>query len=46
VIAANQKWYRNLAISEILVETLNDLNMSYPPAAPGLDKITINDLPG
>ncbi|MCH7789989.1 MAG: polyphosphate kinase 2 family protein [Acidobacteria bacterium] len=45
VIPANHKWYRNLAISKILVDTLDGLHMSYPPAAQGLDQIIINDVP-
>ncbi len=31
IIPANRKWFRNLAISEILVETLEALDMRYPP---------------
>lgn len=30
VIPANEKWYRNLKISEILVETLEGFKMKYP----------------
>jgi PPK2 family polyphosphate:nucleotide phosphotransferase len=30
LIPANRKWYRNLAISRILVETLERLDMKYP----------------
>ncbi len=30
VIPANQKWFRNLAISQILVDTLEDLHLQYP----------------
>ncbi len=30
VIPANHKWYRDLAISRIMVATLENLNMSYP----------------
>jgi PPK2 family polyphosphate:nucleotide phosphotransferase len=30
VIPANKKWYRNGAVSEILVETLSELDMSFP----------------
>ncbi|MCP4222101.1 MAG: polyphosphate kinase 2 family protein [Actinomycetia bacterium] len=33
VIPADRKWYRNLAVSEILIQTLEGLDMSYPPAA-------------
>jgi len=31
VIPANKKWFRNLAISQIIVETLEGLDMKYPP---------------
>lgn len=30
VIPADQKWYRNLAISEIIVKTLEDMNPQFP----------------
>lgn len=30
VIPANRKWYRNLVISEIVIETLKGLNMQWP----------------
>jgi PPK2 family polyphosphate:nucleotide phosphotransferase len=35
VIPANRKWFRNLAISRILVETLESLKMQFP--APSVD---------
>ncbi|MBX3015150.1 MAG: polyphosphate kinase 2 family protein [Caldilineaceae bacterium] len=41
IIPANRKWYRNLVISQILVETLEGLKMSYPPPEDGLDAIVI-----
>ncbi|NNE93207.1 MAG: polyphosphate kinase 2 family protein [Verrucomicrobiales bacterium] len=31
VIPADRKWYRNLAIAQILIGTLRELNMQYPP---------------
>lgn len=31
VIPADRKWYRNLLVADILVKTLQGLNMSYPP---------------
>jgi PPK2 family polyphosphate:nucleotide phosphotransferase len=43
IIPANRKWYRNLVISKILVDSLKDLKMAYPKPAPGLDKIVIED---
>ena len=30
VIPANRKWFRNLAVAEILADTLDDLNPRYP----------------
>jgi PPK2 family polyphosphate:nucleotide phosphotransferase len=39
IIPANHKWFRNLAISQILVETLEDLRMKYPEPRVDLVKI-------
>lgn len=41
VIPADRKWYRNLAVARILVDTLEGLDMSYPEPEEGLDKIRI-----
>jgi len=30
IIPANKKWFRNLAISQIIVKTLEDMNMKFP----------------
>ncbi|MGD8464516.1 MAG: polyphosphate kinase 2 family protein [Anaerolineae bacterium] len=43
VIPADHKWYRNLAISRILVDTLEKLEMRYPPPLPDADRIVIPD---
>lgn len=45
VIPADRKWFRNLVISGILVDTLESLGMEYPPAEPGLDQVIIPDPP-
>ena len=42
IIPANRKWYRDLVISQILVETLEGLEMRFPPAEEGLDRIVID----
>ncbi len=42
VIPANRKWYRNIAISEILIQTLESLDMKFPEAADGLDQVVID----
>lgn len=41
VVPADRKWYRNLAVSSILVETLEGLDMSYPEPEDGLEDIEI-----
>jgi PPK2 family polyphosphate:nucleotide phosphotransferase len=41
VIPADRKWYRNLAVSEILVQTLEGLELQTPPADPGLASIVV-----
>jgi PPK2 family polyphosphate:nucleotide phosphotransferase len=41
IIPANRKWYRDLVISRIIVETLEGLNMQYPPSG-DLDGIVID----
>lgn len=42
IIPANRKWYRDLVISRILVETLEALNMEYPKSAENLDGVVID----
>ena len=39
IIPANRKWFRNLAISKIVIEKLESLGMKYPP--PQVDLIEI-----
>ncbi len=41
VIPANRKWYRNLAIGTIIVETLESLEMQYPSPDFNVDEIEI-----
>jgi len=41
VIPADRKWYRNWAISDVIVRSMQRLNMKYPPAVEGLEKIVI-----
>jgi PPK2 family polyphosphate:nucleotide phosphotransferase len=43
IVPADQKWYRNLVVSTVLIEALDSLGMSYPRPAEGLDTITIED---
>ena len=39
VIPANKKWFRNLAVSEVLVHTLESMKLKYPKPAGDLSKI-------
>jgi PPK2 family polyphosphate:nucleotide phosphotransferase len=43
IVPANRKWYRNLVISSVLIETLENLDMRYPEPEEGLDEIVIPD---
>ena len=38
VIPADEKWYRNVAISSILVDTLKDMKLKYPTS----DKVDVS----
>jgi PPK2 family polyphosphate:nucleotide phosphotransferase len=42
VIPADKKWYRNWIVLRILLETLEDMDPQFPPAAEGLDGIVIS----
>ena len=39
VIPANHKWFRNLAVSQIMVEYMESLNMKFPPPSVDVEKI-------
>ncbi len=39
VIPANHKWFRNLAVSSIVTETLESLDMKFPEPAVNIDEI-------
>ena len=41
IIPANRKWYRDLVIAEIIVETLKGLDMRYPAPKENLSEIEI-----
>lgn len=40
IVPADRKWYRNLVVSSILIETLDALDLRYPPGN-GLDDVVI-----
>lgn len=41
VVPANQKWYRDLVIGQVLVQALKGLKMSYPPPSEDLSQVVI-----
>lgn len=43
VIPADQKWYRNLAVSRVIVHTLKQMDPQYPQQEHDLSQITIPD---
>jgi len=42
VVPANRKWLRNLIISQVIVDTLEGLDMNYPEPEEGLDQIVVD----
>jgi PPK2 family polyphosphate:nucleotide phosphotransferase len=42
IVPANRKWYRNLVVGTVLVETLEGLNMRYPEPEADLDGVVID----
>jgi PPK2 family polyphosphate:nucleotide phosphotransferase len=43
IVPANRKWYRNIVVSQIIIETLEKLEMQFPPPLTDADKIDIPD---
>ncbi|HSJ55387.1 MAG TPA: polyphosphate kinase 2 family protein, partial [Anaerolineae bacterium] len=41
IVPANRKWYRNLVVSQALIQALENLDMHYPPPEPGSGEIEI-----
>ena len=39
VVPANHKWFRNLAVSNIIVDTLKSMDMRFPPPTVDIEKI-------
>ncbi len=42
VVPANRKWYRNLVVSSVIIETLRSLDLAYPPPDEPLDGVVID----
>lgn len=43
IIPANKKWFRDLLITQLIVETLEAMDPQFPDPEPGLDTIVIPD---
>jgi PPK2 family polyphosphate:nucleotide phosphotransferase len=41
VVPADRKWVRNVAVSTLLVETLEAMDPQYPPPEPGIESIKV-----
>ncbi|HVA86187.1 MAG TPA: polyphosphate kinase 2 family protein [Candidatus Saccharimonadales bacterium] len=41
VIPANHNWFRNLAVAEIVADTLDELKPASPPGEPGIESIKV-----
>lgn len=41
IIPADRKWYRNLVISQVVIDSLNGLDMAYPAAEDDLDDVVV-----
>ena len=42
IVPSNRKWYRNLVVGTILAETLEDLDMKYPPVIEDLQNVMVS----
>jgi PPK2 family polyphosphate:nucleotide phosphotransferase len=43
IVPANYKWYRDLVVARAIVETMEAMNLAYPPPEGNLDKVVIPD---
>ncbi len=43
IVPADHKWYRNLVVSQVIVQALEGLDMHYPPPLPDADTIVVPD---
>jgi polyphosphate kinase 2 (PPK2 family) len=41
IVPANQKWFRNLMITSVLVEILEGFNMKYPEPEEGIENVEV-----
>lgn len=43
IVPANKKWFRNVVVSTIIKETLEDMNPRFPEPEEGLDEVVVPD---
>lgn len=43
IVPSNHKWYRDLVVTQVIVEAMEKMGLAYPPPEPGLDKVVIPD---
>ncbi len=41
IIPSDRKWYRNLTVSRLLLQTLVVMDPQFPPAEPGLEEVVV-----
>lgn len=41
VVPANRKWYRNLVVSRVIVDTIDAMDPRFPDPEPGLDQVVV-----
>jgi PPK2 family polyphosphate:nucleotide phosphotransferase len=42
LVPSNRKWFRNLAVADILADVIDDLAPAYPSGEPGIEDLTIS----
>jgi polyphosphate kinase 2 (PPK2 family) len=43
IVPADRKWYRNLVVSQLLIDKLEGLDMTYPDPIDGIEDIRLED---
>lgn len=41
IVPANKKWYRNLVIGRVIIDTLKDMKLKYPPSEDDIESIEV-----
>ena len=44
VVPADRKWYRDLAVSELLLRVLEEMDPRFPPPEPGIEEVEIPEV--